>query len=105
MGKYLKHAFFCLSIATTLLLVGYQSIPEMNTLLLRILYLLSFPSGVLIHGIISVLGFSLIGNSAAILSFGVLATIAGYLQWFILTPILFKKYTKTRNPAEDQIIE
>lgn len=105
MGKYLKRSFFCLSIATTVLLIGYQSIPEMNTMLLRILYLLSFPSGILIHGLISLLGFSLIGNTTLVIIFGALATIAGYVQWFILTPVLFRKFTKASSTAEDQIVE
>jgi len=88
-----------------LLLVLYQSIPEMNTLLLRILYLLSLPSGILIHALISVLGFSLFESTTLILTFGLLATTAGYVQWFVLTPILFKKYAKQQNDVKDQIVE
>ncbi len=74
-------------------------------MLLRILYLLSFPSGILIHAALSFLGFNLSNGTAIVLVFGMLATTAGYVQWFTLTPKLFKAYSQRKSSVKDQIVE
>lgn len=101
-----RHFFLLLWIALVLsvlawTLISYGSAPDAqleNEVLLRhglLMLALTLPSGWLLSAlfglVFSLLGFDLVGVGDAI-AVSIACAIAGYLQWFVLLPWLWRKW-------------
>lgn len=100
MGAALRNAWLGLMICALLFAVGSRQYQEMDIAVTYLMLFLTFPAGLLFAVLVAALSsfeHYLPGGLLGILVTWPFFLVFGYVQWFVLIPAIYRRYTKRQS--------